>query len=480
MPCTTLLVGRMASNDGSTIIARNDDAGSFHYTPKKVTVVPARKEPTVYKSVLSGVEIPMPGDAMSHTAAPNAVEGKGIWAASGINEANVSMTATETITSNPRVLGADPLAAGGIGEEDIVLLVLPYIRSARQGVLRLGSLLEEYGTYEMNGIAFQDEQEIWWLETIGGHHWMARRVPDEGVVVMPNQLGIDGLDLTDTQGKNNLFSKDLPEFIAENALDLTMDGPFDPRLAFGSHEDSDHVYNTPRGWYMLRYLLPHSFTWEGPDADYRPEDDDLPWCVRPERKVTVEDIKYLLSSHYQGTPYDPYGSYGDQSLRGKYRPIGINRTDLLSINCIRPGKPADCAAVQWLCFGSNAFNVALPIYSQVPQVPEYLSCTGPHADTGSFYWVSRLIAALADGSYKGSLIHIERYQLSAAAEARRILNHYDGLLGAQEDPDKRLALRLQANQELADTIRRLSQEVLDKVLYERSNVMKNAYARSDA
>ena len=73
MPCTTILVGRMASNDGSTIIARNDDAGSFHYTPKKVTVVPARKEPTVYKSVLSGVEIPMPGDAMSHTAAPNAV-----------------------------------------------------------------------------------------------------------------------------------------------------------------------------------------------------------------------------------------------------------------------------------------------------------------------------------------------------------------------------------------------------------------------
>ena len=147
MPCTTILVGRLASNDGSTIIARNDDAGSFHYTPKKVTVVPARKEPTTYKSVLSGVEIPMPGDAMAHTAAPDAVEGKGIWAASGINTANVSMTATETITSNPRVLGADPLVEKGIGEEDIVLLVLPYIHSAREGVLRLGALLETYGTY---------------------------------------------------------------------------------------------------------------------------------------------------------------------------------------------------------------------------------------------------------------------------------------------------------------------------------------------
>ena len=122
------------------------------------------------------------------------------------------MTATETITSNPRVLGADPLVEyqpaedgseeirGGIGEEDLVCLVLPYIRSAREGVRRLGSLLEQYGTYEMNGIAFQDQDEIWWLETIGGHHWMARRVPDDVYVVMPNQLGIDRFDLYDALG----------------------------------------------------------------------------------------------------------------------------------------------------------------------------------------------------------------------------------------------------------------------------------------
>lgn len=81
------------------------------------------------------------------------------------------MTATETITANPRMLGADPLVVykeakdgeteviGGIGEEDLVSLVLPYIHSARDGVKRLGSLLKQYGTYEMNGIAFQDVDE---------------------------------------------------------------------------------------------------------------------------------------------------------------------------------------------------------------------------------------------------------------------------------------------------------------------------------
>ena len=300
MACTTILVGRKASYDGSTMIARNDDSGSGHFTPKKFVVVPPQEHPAVYWSVLSHVEVELPGSPMRMTAMPNAVEGKGIWAAGGVNEAGVGMTATETITSNPRVLGADPLVEyipakdgqpevpGGIGEEDIVYLVLPYIHTAREGVLRLGKLLEKYGTYEMNGIAFQDVHEIWWLETIGGHHWIAKRVPDDAYVVMPNQLGIDQFDLEDALGakKNHLCSADLDDFIENNHLDLSWNGVLNPRDAFGSHDDSDHVYNTPRAWFMLRYLNPHSKKWDGPNADYTPRSDDLPWCMVPEKKIT--------------------------------------------------------------------------------------------------------------------------------------------------------------------------------------------------
>ena len=248
MACTTILVGKNASYDGSTMIARNDDSGSGHFMPKKFVVVHPEDHPAVYHSVISHVEIPLPGNPLRMTAMPNAIEGKGIWAAAGVNAANVGMTATETITSNPRVLGADPLVPGGIGEEDLVMLVLPYIHSAREGVQRLGRLLETYGTYEMNGIAFQDVDEIWWLETIGGHHWMARRVPDDVYVVMPNQLGIDAFDLEDAFGEQNEFlcSADLRQFLAENHLDLSTDGVLNPRDAFGSHDDADHVYNTPR------------------------------------------------------------------------------------------------------------------------------------------------------------------------------------------------------------------------------------------
>ena len=424
----------------------------------------------------------MPAGAMRFTAMPNAVEGKGIWAAAGINAANVGMTATETITSNPRVLGADPLVQGGIGEEDIVYLVLPYIHNAREGVQRLGSLLETYGTYEMNGIAFQDVDEIWWLETIGGHHWMARRVPDDMYVVMPNQLGIDELDLDDALGeqKEYMCSADLREFIAKNHLDLSQDGVLNPRDAFGSHDDSDHVYNTPRAWYMLRYFNPHTMNWDGPDADFTPRSDDLPWCLVPEKKITPEDVKYVLSSHYQGTPYDPYASYGERSMKGAYRSIGINRNDFVALLQLRPDMPEESRAIEWIAYASNALNTMVPFYANIDTAPAYLANTTGEVSTDSFYWASRMIAAMADASFAKSQFHLERYELAVLSESRAILNDYDAKLAAELDAAARAALRVQANDALAANLKRHAADTLDKVLFELSSQMKNAYSRSDA
>ena len=482
MACTTILVGKNASYDGSTMIARNDDSGSGHFMPKKFVVVHPEDHPAVYHSVISHVEIPLPGNPLRMTAMPNAIEGKGIWAAAGVNAANVGMTATETITSNPRVLGADPLVPGGIGEEDLVMLVLPYIHSAREGVQRLGQLLETYGTYEMNGIAFQDVDEIWWLETIGGHHWMARRVPDDVYVVMPNQLGIDAFDLEDAFGEQKEFlcSADLRQFLAENHLDLSTDGVLNPRDAFGSHDDADHVYNTPRAWYMLRTLNPNTFVWDGPDADYTPRSDDLPWCMNPEKKLTPEDVKYVLSSHYQGTPYDPYASYGDKSQRGMYRSIGINRNDFMALIQMRPDVPAEQSAIEWVAYASNAFNTMVPFYANVENTPAYLSCTTGEVSTDSFYWVSRMIAAMTDASYARSLIHAERYELAVLSASRALVKEYDAKLSAEPDAARRAALREEANEAIAKMLKAKASDTLDKVLFELSSGMKNAFARSDA
>lgn len=498
MPCTTILVGKHASYDGSTLVARNEDSGAGSFMPKKFLVVLPENQPKIYKSVLSHVEIPLPDNPMAYTAMPNAIDDEGLWAACGVNQANVSMTATETITSNERVLSADPLVTyhpakgkageagyvpervGGIGEEDMVTLVLPYIHSAREGVLRLGQLLEDYGTYEMNGIGFQDVNEIWWLETIGGHHWIAKRVPDDAYVVMPNQLGIDAFDLEDALGKqeNHLCSADLREFIGNNHLNLSFDGSLNPRFAFGSHSDADHVYNTPRAWVIQRYFNPRSNTWDGLNADFRPDSDYMPWSRIPEQKITVEDIKYTLSHHYQGTPYDCYGKHNDPRSRGSFRPIGVNRNNFLALVQIRPYMPEALRSIEWLALGSNVFNAFVPFYVNIKTSPAYVADTTGQVTTDSFYWTNRIIGALADPHFSLCASHIERYQMAVQSKGHTLIKQYDQAILGQTDRAGDLCQ--EANQAIADMVKSETNALLDKVLYEASCQMKNGFARSDA
>ena len=488
MSCTPVLVGKNASNDGSTMIARTDDG---HFDVKKLIVVEPAKQPRKYKSVLSHVVIDLPEEPMRYTASPSVDPKNGTWAATGINAANVGMTATETITSNPRVLAADPLVElkkaksrrekeipGGIGEEDIVVLVLPYIRSAREGVLRLGKLLEQYGTYEMNGIAFNDENEAWWLETIGGHHWMAKRVPDNAVVIAPNQLGMDSFDLDDAFGAReaHLCSEDLREFIRDNHLDLNQNGVFNPRDVFGSHTDFDHVYNTPRAWFMGRYLTPLTHRWDGENAEFTPESNNIPWCLVPERKVAAEDVQYMLSGHYQGTPYDPYKGQ-DTGKRGMYRSIGINRTGVTSICQIRPYAPEPVKGVEWICFGSTTFSAFLPVFTNVPDMPKYLKDVTLDTSTENFYWGSRLIDALADQTYAGSIQNIVRYRNAVAVKGRQIVLEYDRKIAAEPKYSEKLAM--EANEKLSAMAKEQTTDTLNKVLLTASEHMKNGFNFAD-
>lgn len=548
MACTTILVGKDASYDGSTIVARNEDSPGGQFEPKRMQVVLPKDQPRVYTSVESHLTIELLEEPMRYTSVPDAIEGHGVWAAAGFNELNVGMSATETITSNERVLGADPLVVyapasgvegeegyvpacpGGLGEEDFVTLVLPYIRSAREGVERLGALLEKYGTYEMNGIAFSDVDEIWWLETVGGHHWIAKRVPDDMYVTMPNQLGIDWFDLGDAEGEQfeHMASPDLRAWMADNHLDLTLrgeyaffsedeyeliedgdddyiedldedlddDGPdgddledvfvldagrfediFNPREAFGSRSDSDHVYNTPRAWYMQRFLNPHD-VWEGPFADYTPESDDIPWARVPERKVTIEDVKYVLSAHYQGTPYDPYGKHGTPETRSLYRPIGINRNGQLAVLQVRPYVDEDHRAIQWMAFGSNPFNALVPFYANVDTLPEYLCNTASTVTTDSFYWSNRLIAALADARFRDNAAHIERYQEKVGARGHQMLRETDRAVADASGEELVRALE-QANDRMARFLREQTDALLGKVLHTTSLSMRNGFAMSD-
>ena len=275
------------------------------------------------------------------------------------------------------------------------------------------------------------------------------------------------------------------EFIVNNKLDLSFktqedlkkEKDFDVRASLGSHTDFDRVYNTPRAWFMHKYLAPKKYKWEGPNADFSPESDDLPWSLTPDHKITIEDIKYLMSSYYQGTKFNPYGKHGDLSEAGKYRPIGVNRNDFVTLTQIRPYLPDEIKSVEWIAVGSCAFNSFIPQYSRVNDSPKYLKDVSDEVTTENFYWSNRLIGALADPHYNEAMVWIDRYQNKMSAKGHEFINKFDKKY--LEGNVSKTFLE-EANNEIVDFFKKETTNTLGKVLYTASLKMKNAYSISDA
>ncbi|WP_313309920.1 C69 family dipeptidase [Lactococcus taiwanensis] len=464
--CTTVLVGRKASIDGSTMIARNDD-GHEALDPQRFVVVHPDEQPRHYKAVLSGLELDLPDNPLRYTSTPNAVLAEGIWPAAGINSENVAMSATETITTNPRILGLDPYVADGMGEEDLVTLVLPYVKTAREGVERLGELLATYGTYEPNGIAFADHKEVWWLETIGGHHWAAVRIPDDAYVVAPNRMNIDDFKFN---SEGYLCSSDLKNLIDENHLNPDLEGyetPYNLRHIFGSSSIKDSVYNNPRTWYGQNFLG---------TVSEDPQNQELPFICEATRKITVEDVKFVLSSHFENTSYDPYGTTNTPEERKLFRPIGINRNHSVHILQVRNHVPKELAGVQWLAFGANTFNHVVPFYTAISDTPAcYRDAKGEY-DPTNMYWLSATTAVLGDSNYDLFVDLRNTFELNTMAKFHEIQNETDRGFDAATD---KLAYLTEANEKLAAVAFKNQTELLGRMVVLGSANMKLRFDFND-
>lgn len=442
--CTTFLAGKKATIDGSTIVCREEDYGNA-FDPQHFVLVKPADQPKHYASKNTAFQIDLPDHPLKYTATPDVDSSEGIFAAGGINAANVAMTGTETSTTNSRVLGADPYnTESGLGEEDFVTLVLPYVKTAREGVLRLGKLLEEYGTFESNGLAFSDHNEVWYFETIGGHHWAALRIPDDAYVIAPNRFNITDYDFNSTDA---LYSADLPEFIKQ--YHLNPDTKLNLRHALGSHTMSDQRYNNPRAWYVQKML--------SGDSQARPTDQDLPFICHPQHKLSIEDIKQVMSSHLQHTPYDPY--QGD----AKYRSIALNRNLELHILQIRNDVPETIAGVHWLAFGPNTFNSVVPFYANVEDTPAPYKNTTADFDLQNMYWLTHTIAALGDTDYRRYEMMVEAFEQTVVANCRHLQDQADTQAVTETNPSDYLT---KINDQMAQLSLRESTQLLGKMVKE--------------
>ncbi|TLQ05168.1 C69 family dipeptidase [Pediococcus stilesii] len=386
--CTTVLVGKNASIDGSTMVARNDDT-FLPLAPHKFYMHPAEKnvDETIVSSQ-NGFTAKLPANGYRHSAVPNIdPEKDGIYDESGFNEKNVAMSATESVYGNPRTLAYDPLVPNGLAEDTMPTMVLPYIDSAKDGVQYLGKLIAQYGSPEGNGVIFSDQNDVWYMEIVTGHHWVAQRIPDDSYAVAANQVAIQQINFNDSD--NFMWSEGIQEFVEEHHLNPDKEG-WNFRHIFGTDTEKDRHYNTPRVWYGQLYL--------NPEIEQDPQSSDLPFIRQASRKITVEDVGNILSSHYNETKYDPFG-HGADADRLKFRPISMNRTQNSHVLQIRNDVPAERAAIFWLNFGVPAFSPYVPFFNNATDTDPSYRATKPTMNLDDAYWMYRAVGSVVEGHY---------------------------------------------------------------------------------
>ena len=380
--CTTILVGKKASIDGSTMIARNDD--TFRpITPQRFIIEPAVKgeKGRKIKSWLNKFQMELPENAQRVPAVPNVdYKTQGYYDESGINEENVAMSCTESTYGNERTLAFDPLVKDGLDEDCMQTVVLPYIHSARDGVQYLGKLIAKYGSPAGNSVLFSDKDEVWYMEIVTG-------IPDDCYAATGNRVAIQEVDFNDPD--NFMWSEGIQEFVEEHDLNPDHEG-WNFRHIFGTYTEQDRHYNTSRQWYIQKYF--------NPDIEQDPEDGDIPFIRRANKKITREDIEYLLGSHYQDTPYDPYGK-GTEEEKHRYRPIGLNRTQNSHILQIRSDVPEDRAAIMWLCIGGPTFSPYVPFFTNMNDTDPTYKNTKMKWNNRDAWWYYKSLSALVESHY---------------------------------------------------------------------------------
>lgn len=464
MACTTVVVGKKATIDGSTMVGRNVDTFG-PYDPQRAIVVPANDHQTgQYVSGQNGYTFDYPKKAYRYQLVPNVdIKKEGVYGESGFNEKNVSMSATESFYANENALAYDPLVTeGGIAEDSITIITLPYIDSARQGVEYLGHLVEESGSAEGNGVIFSDKDEIWYMELLTGHHWVARRIPDDSYAVIANQIAIEDVDFDNHD--DYMWSTGIREFVDRYHLNPD-EGRFNVRHIFGTDVELDRHYNYPRVWFGQRYF--------NPEIEQTPTDSHMPMCRKPNRLLKVSDVQYVLRSHYDETPYDPYGGGTDRE-KHLYRPIGLNRTQNSHVLQLRNDVKEDHAAIMWLCLGVPEYTPYFPFYANATDTAPSFNDTKLDWNFDDAYWFYRTVTVLVEG-------HYDAHQPMAIKYLKAVREMLYGMLDQSDEEANSLSgealtkYLTKRNAEMVDAVRQRTLEFMGELVNSGLSLSKLTY-----
>ena len=336
--CNFILAGKDATADGSVLMGYNNDWSVNNYV--YMQVVPGDATHNQYVRLLTWGGVP---------------EG-------GINVHQLGVNYGTATTLDAAVLAADPFVRKGYGGE-IWDTILQQCSTAQEAITLLGQMAQTGFTSGAAGsFGIADPQEAWVFELLGGHHWVAQRVPDDAVLAHPNIVTVRQIDLGDPD--NFRGSADLASFAQSIGRYDPANGPFDVAWAYHDRDVLQSYYNTHRLWGAFDSVAPELGL--EPTMPYA----DRPVFVEPDDPVTRQDIQAICRYHYEGTVIDQTQDYTLMSPHAQTnRPICHSTTDYSAVWQLRSRKPDGIGGVMWVAPSRPCSSAYVPFYGSITSVP---------------------------------------------------------------------------------------------------------------
>ena len=411
--CTNFIVGKAASADGSVICSYNaDNYGMFiglaHYPAARHKKGEMRD---IYDWDTNKYIGKIPEAEQTYNVIGN------------INEYQVTIGET---TYGGREEMVDP--TGGIDYGSLIYIALQRSKTASEAITVMTKLAETYG-YCSEGETFTicDPNEAWIMEMMGCASdrkiekgrtvWVALRIPDDMICGHANQSRITKFNMKDME--NVRYSKNVVSYARKMGWFKGKDEDFSYNAAYAAPDFSGRRICDARVWqFFNRYAdgMDRYIPWaEGKDANA----EAMPLWVKPNKKLTVQDVEAAMRDHFENTPFsldqDMGGGIWEMPYRptplyfkvdGKEyfneRPVSTQQAGFVFVSQMRSWLPRQIGGCFWFANDDGNMVPFTPVYCCTTESPRPYNTPG--ADDLNFsmdnaFWVQNWVSNMVYPRY---------------------------------------------------------------------------------
>ena len=297
--CTSITVGKLASEDSSVITSHTDDS---HRTRSWANVIPAKDHKanttcTMYsRKAYDSLAMP----SYEHISIGTIPQIEHTY--SYLNTAYPCINENQLAIGESTFGGRDILQSdkGLIDCQRLCQLMLERCKTAREAIIMADELTAKYGWNDYGEcLTIADKNEVWHFEILGpgkdkvGAIWAAQRVPDNHIGVNANASTIKEINLKDSN--YYMASKNIFQVAKDSGWYKPNEESFRFCYAYAPNSRKS-VASRRREWRVFDLVAP--------SLHLDPNSENYPFSVKPDKKVSLGDLVKIFKDYYQGTPYD--------------------------------------------------------------------------------------------------------------------------------------------------------------------------------